>query len=225
MLYAITPEAHPMSFPARIGLVLFLLYMAFFSWYTSFGGPLSESEIAYYGEVVEALTDGDPARMAVWMEFMQNDTGDDFVMLNAIDMRDTPQQVPGVEPGETSAEVLARYTEPFLGKALLSAAHPVMLGWAAAPAIDLWGIEGAEHWDQGGLVRYRSRRDLLEQAVGLRESTDQSIHAFKIAAMEKTIAYPLDPWYQLGDPRFVLALVFAVIGLSVKAFSTSKQAA
>ena len=30
-----------------------------------------------------------------------------------------------------------------------------------------------------------------------------------------------ESWFQLGDPRFVFALVFAVIGLSVKAFSKS----
>ncbi len=204
----------------RVWLVLVLLYMAFFSWYTSFGGPLTEEEITYYREVVEQVTEGDPARMAVWEHFMRTDTGDDFAMLNAIDMRDTPQQVEGVEPGETSQEVLAKYTAPFLGRAVLSAAHPVMLGQAAAPAIDIWGIEGANDWDQGGLVRYRSRRDLLEQAESIRdEMAGSNIHDFKIAAMEKTIAYPLDPWFQLGDPRFVFALVFAVIGLAVQAFS------
>ena len=48
---------------------------------------------------------------------------------------------------------------------------------------------------------------------------DDAFYAFKIAAIEKTIAYPLDPWFHLGDPRLVFALVFAVIGLSVQAFS------
>ena len=62
---------------------------------------------------------------------MRSDTGDDFVILNALDLRDQPLQVAGVEPGETSEDVLARYSEPFLGKALLSAAHPVMFGAAA----------------------------------------------------------------------------------------------
>jgi len=211
----------PSTHSGRVWLVLSLLYMAFFCWYTSFGGPLSEEEIAHYRGVIEEIArlQEDPARVDVWMHFMQADTGDDFVMINVIDMRETPLQVPGVEPGETSDEVVAKYTAPFLGRALLSAAHPVMLGFAAAPAIDLWGLEGARDWDQGGLVRYRSRRDLLKQLESIRAEGGDGIHAFKIAAMEKTIAYPLDPWYQLGDPRFVFGLVFAVIGLSVQAFS------
>jgi len=213
----------PTSLAGRFCLALFLVYVVFFYWYTSFGGPLTEEEIAHYKGVVTQVAEaqGNPERVAVWEEFMRGDTGDDFVMINVIDMRDTPLQIQGVEPGETNDEVIAKYQTPFLGRAALSAAHPVLMGFAAAPAVDIWGIEGADHWDRGGLVRYRSRRDLMKQIETIHEGGGDGVHAFKVAAIEKTIAYPLDPWFQLGDPRFVFALVFAVIGLSVKAFSKS----
>ena len=32
----------------------------------------------------------------------EEDTGDDFVMINIIDMYETPLQIEGVEPGESS---------------------------------------------------------------------------------------------------------------------------
>ena len=35
--------------------------------------------------------------------------------------------------------------------------------------------------------------------------------------MSKTIAYPLDPFFQLGDPRLVFALLLAVVGLGLQA--------
>jgi hypothetical protein len=196
--------------PQRVWAALAVFYALFFGWYTSFGGPLTPDEIESY---VAALTErgADPVRLERWRRFMEDDTGDDFAMLNAIQLRDTPKQVEGVHPGDTSAEVLARYTEPFLGRALRSAAHPVLYGFAGRDALDLWGIEGAERWNQGAAVRYRSRRDLMEQAVAVGPS---GIHDFKVAAMEKTIAFPLDPFYQLGDPRFVLALLVAVAGLA-----------
>jgi hypothetical protein len=196
--------------PQRVWAALAVFYALFFGWYTSFGGPLTPDEIESY---VAALTErgADPVRLERWRRFMEDDTGDDFAMLNAIQLRDTPKQVEGVHPGDTSAEVLARYTEPFLGRALRSAAHPVLYGFAGRDALDLWGIEGAERWTQGAAVRYRSRRDLMEQAVAVGPS---GIHDFKVAAMEKTIAFPLDPFYQLGDPRFVLALLVAVAGLA-----------
>ena len=196
--------------PARVWGVLALLYVLFFGWYTSFGGPLTDEEIAHYTAVLEARG-GDPARLAVFDHFMRTDTGDDFAMFNAIELRESPERIEGVLPGETSEEVLARYSRPFMAKAMRAAAHPVLLGSAASPAVDIWGIEGADDWTMGGLVRYRSRRDLMKQIESIR---DDGIHDFKIAAMAKTVAYPLDPWFQLGDPRLVLALVLTILGLS-----------
>ena len=41
--------------PTRwIWLVLVAIYAAFFSWYTSFGGPLDEEEIAHYLALFES---------------------------------------------------------------------------------------------------------------------------------------------------------------------------
>lgn len=42
-------------------------------------------------------------------------------------------------------------------------------------------------------------------------------HEFKVAGIAKTIAYPIDPWFQLGDPRLLLALMFLLIGLVYQA--------
>jgi hypothetical protein len=61
-------------------------------------------------------------------------------------------------------------------------------------------------------MRYRSRRDMVEIAGN---SEFQGSHEFKIAAMAKTIAFPLDPWLSLGDPRLLFALILGVIGLGL----------
>ena len=210
-----------MTWPTRVWIVLALLYAVFFGWYTSFGGPLTSEEIARYTEMMREF-EGDETRVARWVHFMENDTGDDFLMLNAIDFHETPLPGPGIEPGDTTEEVMAKYTRPFMGRVFRNGGHPVILGSAAAPALDLWGIEGAREWTTGGLVRYRSRRDLMEQAAHLTQ-LDVNIHDFKIAAMEKTIAFPIDPFFQLGDPRFVLALVFLVVGLGVQLGATRAE--
>jgi len=197
----------------RVWIVLFLLYGAFFAWYTSFGGPLQPDEIEGY---VRLLEEGDvePERLARWRRFMETDTGNDFAMANFISLADEPKPVTGSKPGETSAEVLARYTRPFMALAVRSASHPVLFGLAAGDSLDLWGINGAERWTHAGVVRYRSRRDLMEQVRSLAGS---DIHDFKIAAMEKTIAFPVDPWITAGDPRLLLALVFLIVGLAFQA--------
>jgi hypothetical protein len=103
--------------------------------------------------------------------------------------------------------------------AMRNATHPILGGTAAADAIDVWGIEGAARWDQGVLIHYRSRCDLMNLIVtGVSEQAreDQNPHDYKVAGMEKTIAYPLDPWFCLGDPRLVFGLAFLVIGLALE---------
>lgn len=196
---------------ARGWILLGVLYGIFFFWYTSFEGPLTEEEVAYFSRVIEN-SPGGQERLERWQGFMQTDTGDDFAVWNAIDLLDTPRPVAGALPGESAQQVLDRYSTPFMSKALTRAGHVVMLGFSAGRAIDLWGLEGAENWDQGALIRYRSRRDLLEIFEEI-TADESGIHAFKVAAMEKTIAFPLDPWYQLGDLRLVLAMLFLIIAL------------
>jgi hypothetical protein len=177
-----------------IWTVLGFLWGAFFVWYTPLAGPLTDEEIAYYMDRVTGSTRS-PDEVAALRRFLESDTGDDFVMVNLIELRERPQQVPGVTPGETASEVLAKYMAYMWPALLTRACHPVIVADAAAPALDLWGIEGAATWTQAAFMRYRSRRE------------------FKIAAMAKTVAFPADPWLSAGDPRLLLALVFAIVGL------------
>ena len=197
---------------SRSWIILALVYAVFFYWYTSFEGPLTQEEIVHFTEVVNGAPGMEDEQARIWIEFMDSDTGDDWAMWNAVDLAEWPKPIEGVEPGATSEEVVNRYAEPFFAKAVLRASHPVLSGAAAAPALDLWGVEGAEEWDRGILVRYRSRRDIMEIMEEM-VTSQESIHAFKVAAVEKTIAFPLDPWFQLGDPRILLALIFVILGL------------
>ena len=83
-----------------IWLITGVIYAAFFSWYTSFGGPLTDDEIDHYlSKLSENNPEATPQRLASLRRFMEQDTGDDFVMLNVIEMYDQPLQVEGVELG------------------------------------------------------------------------------------------------------------------------------
>ena len=189
-----------------------------FSWYTSFGGPLTDEEIVYYESVLRDAGGGEES-FGHWSDFMRTDTGADFAMLSAIDYKDVADPVPGLAPGATGREASGKYIAGNGGAPLRKATHPILGGTAASDTIDVWGIEGAAQWDRGVLIRYRSRRDLmnlitariLEQA-----GEDQNSHDYKVAGMEKSIAYPLDPWFYLGDPRLVFGLAFLVIGLALE---------
>ena len=188
-----------------------LLYALFFSWYTSFGGPLTEEEISKYLEHFDQRG-VQPEQRIMLERFMRADTGDDFVVLNAIDLYETPLQIEGVRPDDSSSDVLDKYME-FMYPALFArASHPVIFGEAANTAIDLMNAPGMEHWTQGAMMRYRSRRDFFDITSNPAFSGS---HDFKVAALRKTIAFPIDPWSQLGDPRLVVALLLGLLAMGL----------
>ena len=204
-----------------IWLVVVLPYAVFFGWYTSFGGPLGDEEIAGYLRMAEERgSPMPPEAVATLRRFMEEDTGDDFVMVNVVDMYDTPLQIPGVEPGETSDEVLAKYMEYMTPALFARASHPVWMGTAANTAMDLMNADGMEAWTRAAGMRYRSRRDLLDIAMNPEFA---GRHEFKVAALRKTIAFPIDPWFQLGDPRLVLALVLGLVGCALSWLVTARE--
>ena len=205
-----------------IWAVLATVYLAFFSWYTSFGGPLTPEEIDHYVALIaESGEQRGPEREAMLRGFLENDTGDDFVMVNVIEMHATPLQVKGVEPGETSEDVLAKYMAYMIPALFVRASHPVLYGTASSPALEMFGVEGMREWTTGAGMRYRSRRDMMDIATN---PAFQGSHEFKIASINKTIAFPIDPWMHLGDPRLLLALTLALVGCALSWIVASRDA-
>lgn len=180
-----------------------LLYAVFFAWYTDLRGPLEPEEIERFLAAFEEQGLEAPALARV-REFMEADTGRQFLMLNVIDMADDPPDVEGAEPGESAEQLMNRYMEHMLPELFRRACHPVVMGDAVHTAMDLVGIEGAEEWTLGALMRYRSRRSLME-IVAIPETRER--HDFKVAALDKTIAFPIETRIYLGDPRVLVGLI------------------
>jgi hypothetical protein len=178
------------------------LYLAFAFWYTNTNGPLQPNEVRHF---LQKATEA--GFQPEWIEpielFMLSDTGRQFFMVNSIDLSDDPPDVDGGDLGETAPQLLDRYMEFMYPALLRRASHPVFIASAVSPALDLVGIEGAESWDLVVVMRYRSRRDLMEIVV-TPEFSDK--HHFKVAALTKTIAYPAESRIYLSDPRLLLAL-------------------
>lgn len=187
-----------------------LIYVLFTIWYTDFGGPLQPDEIERYMAVLEENSP-DPATASRFRTFMETDTGNQFLMVNIIDMADDPGPVEGAAPGATAGELMAYYMEHMYAELFARASHPVLAGNAVHDALDLAGIENAEHWELAALMRYRSRRTLME--IIMIPATAER-HEYKLAALEKTIAFPIETVLYLSDPRMLLALqLFALTAL------------
>ena len=155
-----------------------------------------------------------PEEIARMRQFMEEDSGGQFIMVNLMDMNPNPPELPATGAGAGSGALLNHYME-YMYPALLSrASHPVFMGEAFAPAMDIIGIEGAEDWDQNALMRYRSRRDLIELTSN---PAFNERHDYKLAALTKTIAYPVEVRLYFSDPRFLLLLILMVLTLGLDA--------
>lgn len=186
--------------PAHVWVLALALQALFCLWYTNLGGPLSSDEVATYLE--RARANGfESERLEALRAFLESDTGDDLVMVNVIQMREPPAAIEGVEPGESALDRYMAYMWPAL---LRRACHPVLAGPAVADALDVWGVENGRVWSSAGMMRYRSRRDMMEIATA---PGFDAPHEFKRAAMEKTIAFPIEPFLMIGDLRLLLGLL------------------
>ena len=208
-----------MSSRYKLWLISTIIYGAFVIWYTDFGGPLRDSEINDWKQTM--LSNGSsPERVAYFESFLRSDSGRQFLMLNAIDLDETPPDVQGAEAGEDANQLMGRYLEHMIGELLGRACHPVIMGNAPFTAIDLVGIDGAENWDQGAFFRYRSRRDFMH-IIANPVTLDR--HRFKLAALEKTIAYPIETNLYLGDMRLLLGLFILALTALLDSFILSRR--
>lgn len=152
-----------------------------------------------------------PQSLKTLEQFMRSDTGNDFIMINLLDMNESPRELPATGPGAGPMQLLNHYMEHMYPAQFERASHPIFFGRSVADAMDISGVEGASHWDQGALFRYRSRRDLI--AIATNPAFDER-HDYKMAALTKTIAFPVEPALHPGDARFIFGLLlFSIASL------------
>ena len=113
-------------------LIIVAVYLTFFSWYPSFGGPLTEEEIDHYMALFDQTEPSlSQDELAMVRKFMEEDAGNDFVMINLVDLYETPRQIEGAraDPGSHPTQVSARVEFLVRGAAM----HPQHHGnWLAA---------------------------------------------------------------------------------------------
>jgi hypothetical protein len=144
---------------------------------------------------------------------MEEDSGKQFMMVNVIDMSENPTFPDGTVAEESSDVLMNEYMEHMYGELFKRASHPAYFGGAINGSMDLVGIENAEVWETAALFRYKSRRSFLEIVT---HPDMYSKHKYKIAALEKTIAFPVENQFYLGDPRLLLSFILLIIGLLLR---------
>ena len=188
--------------------VILVLYGLFSIWHGAFEGPLTPAEIDVFVDKYQALNpEKDTKRIRALME---SDDGQPKYMVNAIKLYDSPQLVNGKKAGETSAEILETYTQHVFSFLLRHGSYPIYSGNAMFDAVERWGAENVDEWTSGAIVRYRSMRVMMKMST---DPSFRQFHDYKIAAMEKTIAFPTTAMLNLGSLSVYIAFLLIIIGL------------
>lgn len=175
-----------------------LIYALFWVWYVGLRGKLSATEVEQYRQSFEALGLV-PEKLENLHNFLANDDGREWFMVNLLELK---------SPKAESAKLLQSYTKVFLGNLLKRAGHPFFVANAKAKNVENLQCEHADNWTSTGIIRYRSRRDLAEILL---DTFGSEHHANKLAALEKTLAFPATTVVLMGSPRVIVAMGLALI--------------
>ncbi len=190
-----------------------VLMILFLAWHGAFEDPVTSEEIKYYVERYQAKhPEADTSNLR---QFLEEDDGKPIVMVNAIKLYDTPIEVNGQNFGTTSEEALSEYTSFVLPYLLKRGSYPIYNGNAVFDSIEIWGIENAEEWGSGALMRYRSRRVMIEMST---DPVFDQFHDAKIAAIEKTFAFPATTVISTGNLDLTVGLVLLSLALGMQLF-------
>jgi len=197
-----------------IPLAFVLLYLAFLVWYGGRGKPLSQAEVeSLLTEMKrragkQAQEDESPL-LQQFRELTQNDDGRDYYMVNLLKFRKIALYPEGSTFGDDPLAANDRYNRAIIPLLFKHGGHPVFLGQVQGRFLH---PEHADDWDQVGMVRYRSRRDMLKMAA---EIAGLGVDIHKWAALEKTQVFPVKPLFNLDLIRVMVAVVLFAVAMLI----------
>ena len=180
-----------------IWLSALILYAIFWFWYVGIPRKITAEEINTTFSLMREKGDLSDEKLGTLRHFFENDDGKDFVMVNLLELK---------EPRHESSKKLEQYQKIFLGNLLKRAGHPVFIARTAGGKVENIDCD-QDNWTAAGMVRYRSRRDLLQV---LADTFGSEHHALKLESLQRTFAYPAAPWMLFGGPKWLVPLVLAL---------------
>ena len=194
------------------------LYALFLLWQNRwFSKLLTGAEVdAYLDELAknDAEQGSADTDQASFRAFLLADDGKPFYMVNLMQYRKQAHYPDGSHPEvETGREANALYSTAVVKELLKRGSYPVFLSRKLANMYSAG--EGTDFFEEVGIVRYRSRRDMLEMATS---PSFQSAEPHKWASLEKTVVVPTRKLMLLDPTIIVPALLFfaAAIGKFLK---------
>jgi len=193
------------------------LYVLFRAWYDNWRSPLSVQEVEDYLRLAQFAPGTEHTDPEVLRQFLSRDDGREFVMCNLVRLQ--PQAVPHPLTGVMTQPrlLLQDYFRPFVVTLFLHGGHPLIASRKVAGYIDTWNTPPDPGWTIAGMMRYRSRRDMMELTLDPRFT---NAYPFKAAAVEQTYSFPTQILSTMAlGPRSAVALVLALLAALVHLLS------
>ena len=193
-----------------IWVTTLLVYLVFRLWYDGLRKPLTAEEVEEYTRLLEERAGaGDEVDLAVMRKFLEEDDGKEFIMMNLLQYNPSPMKHPDTGCDAQAESIIQEYFKPFMGQVIRRAGHPVIAGRAVGGYLDAWNTPPDPGWHGAGLIRYRSRRDIIE--LSLASAKFQDLHKYKVAALKQTISFPTQTQMGLyASPRVTVAMALAL---------------
>ncbi|MEM9633931.1 MAG: hypothetical protein AAGA50_21550 [Pseudomonadota bacterium] len=191
---------------------LLLALAGFYAWHMPMRGPLTDVEIDRF-LANQAETGG-----SVWTDeeafetFLREDDGHPFVMINLMELRDVANYSEGsVAEARTGADAEAAYGRAVILLLLQRGSYPVARADRSHTIINSLGQSAAE-FDSFAMVRYRSRRDLIDML-----GSDAFIEAGvdKWASLENTLVAPASRLSSFNLIGYIPIFIFTCIAVVV----------
>ena len=163
------------------------LYALFAVWYFNWQGPLGVEEIDRLMLDFDKLEGSKHTDAITFRKFLEEDDGGEFVMLNLVQMKTGEVAHPLTGEIMSASDLVAEYFGPFAVSLFKRGGHPVFQARTVGGNIDSWNAEQNMGFGVTAMMRYKSRRDIVELIL---DPAFADAHIYKLAAIERTISYP-----------------------------------
>jgi hypothetical protein len=153
--------------------------------------------------------EGTGNRADVMRAFLEADDGREFVMLNLVKAQMEQVEDPKTGQMVQGFDLLKRYSKRFISVLFRTGGHPGMVGRKVGGYIDAWNTEADPDWTIFGLMRYRSRRDMMKLVM---DPLFTEGHSDKLLGTLATFSFPTQRIVSFYlSPRVTVALVLALL--------------
>ena len=186
-----------------------IAYALFRLWYDNWSGPLKPAEIDGFLAQMAGRFEGTGNSPETLRAFLEADDGREFVMLNLVKAQ--MEKVADPQTGQLvqGFDLLKRYSKRFMPVLLRNGGHPGMVGRKVGGYVDAWNTEPDPGWTIFGLMRYRSRRDMMKLVM---DPAFMEGHPDKLLGTLATFSFPAQRVVSFYlSPRVTVALALALL--------------